>query len=271
MNALDRATLEFVIAKGEAFDQYRAHRLLNGPDTPAPAGWAEDQTPEGGWRSREMKYRGPNMGRTSVVLMTLNVAGLIQTPEGQRTVAFLWGAQQPDGRWTEDPAQLADTPPEWNRPGDVSVDCWETANVAAGLAAAGYARDPRLERALAWLNAHVGHEGRFPGYIHGTFAMAALHALRDEQAQADHYLAASLQVLRSYEKESWFDVMDLAWPLMLWAMAGLKPDHRVVQAYLADLGARRLPDGTWPTRYTGFEPSFAIEALEVKLRHGFKY
>ncbi len=72
-----------------------------------------------------------NLGSTSVSLLRMICSGLGGSAECRATVEYLRRTQQPDGRWTEDPAQYEANPPEWNRPGDLAVDLWETANNAA--------------------------------------------------------------------------------------------------------------------------------------------
>lgn len=49
MDRQDQAAIEWVQEHGAPFERWRVRRLL-GVDEPLPAGWAEGQNPDGGWR-----------------------------------------------------------------------------------------------------------------------------------------------------------------------------------------------------------------------------
>ncbi|MBY6276216.1 prenyltransferase/squalene oxidase repeat-containing protein [Symbiobacterium thermophilum] len=262
MDRLDAMALEYVMQNGTPWERWRARRLL-GSAGPLPPDWADRQNPDGGWRSREFSSPVSNMGTTSVTLMRTIWCGLGDSPECRATVEYLRRTQQPDGRWTEDPAQYGANPPEWNRPGDLAVDLWETANNAACLCALGLAQDPVTEKAVAWLRANRREDGTFPGYIHTTYAMAAVCHMRGEGVEAERYLADSLRILHKFKDESWFDVMDLTWALILWGLAGLDVRTEAVRSYRDELRRRRNADGTWSSRYPGCGPQYTLEAVEI--------
>lgn len=262
MDRQDTLALEYILQHGTTWEQWRAKRLT-GSAEPPPAGWAERQNPDGGWRSREFNSPVSNMGSTSVSLMRMIWSGLADTPECRATVAFLRRTQQEDGRWTEDPAQYGANPPEWNRPGDLHVDLWETANNAACLCALGLAGDPVTERAVAWMEANRREDGRFPGYLSTTHAMAAVYHMRGQARAAERYLDDSLRFLRQYRHEPWFDVMDLTWALILWGLAGLGTRAEAVRAYRDELLQRRGAEGVWTSRYPGCDAQYTLEALEI--------
>lgn len=262
MQQPDRFALEYVIQNGTPWEVWRAQRLL-GLSGPLPPGWAEKQNPDGGWQSREFASPVSNMGTTSVMLMRMVHSGLGETEACRRTVAYLWKTQKADGRWTEDPVQSGALPPEWNEPGDETVDLWETANNAACLAALGFRADPRLQRAVAWVQAHARADGAFPGYLATTHAMAAVCHMLGQYPDADRYLEAALALLQRCRTADWFDVMDLTWALILWNLAGIGQEHAAVGAHLAELQARRQPGGTWVSRYHDCDVQYTLEAMEI--------
>lgn len=262
MDRLDAMALDDVIRHGTAWERWRAQRLL-GSAQPPPPGWAGRQNPDGGWRSREYSSPVSNMGSTSVTLMRMIWRGLGGSAECAATLDYLRRTQQPDGRWTEDPAQYGANPPEWNRPGDLHVDLWETANNAACLCALGLVTDPATEKAVGWLEANRREDGSYPGYLATTYAMAAVCHMRDQAAAAQRYLRDSLGFLHRFRKEPWFDVMDLTWALILWRLAGLDARTEAVRAYREELLKRRRADGTWSSRYPGCGPQYTLEAVEI--------
>lgn len=204
----DRRGLEFVAEHGTPWERWRARRLL-GAAEPLPPDWAAAQNLDGGWPSREFRGGLSNMGTTSVTLMRMAFTGIGQSPEAGRTVEFLWRVQREDGRWTEDPAQAAYAPPAWNAPGSLAVDLWETANNAAVLGALRFASDPRVRRAVDWVEAHAREDGTFPGYHHTAYAMASVRSGRGEAARAERYLGVARRVLEQSARSDWFDTMDL--------------------------------------------------------------
>jgi len=262
MDRKDSLALEYILKNGTTWEQWRAKRLM-GSTEPPPAGWAERQNPDGGWRSREFMSPVSNMGSTSVSLMRMVWSGLGDTPECRATVAFLRRTQQPDGRWTEDPAQYGANPPAWNRPGDLTVALWATANTAACLCALGLAHDPATEKAVAWMEANRPADGVFPGYLSTTHAMAAAYHMRGQRSEAERHLSDSLHILFEYRDEPWFDVMDLTWALILWGLAGLDTRAEAVRAYRDELLKRRGPGGVWTSRYPGCDAQYTLEALEI--------
>lgn len=165
---------------------------------------------EDGWGSREFNAKVSNMGTTSVTLMRMVFTGLGNTIEAKKTIDYLWDVQLPDGRWTEDAAQLDGHPPEWNMPGVVEVDLWEIANNTAVLAAVGYQYDSRIEKAVKWVEQHAREDGTFPGYLATTLAMASAQWTRDDKDKAEKYLRAAQSVLEKNLHKEWFDTMDLA-------------------------------------------------------------
>ena len=116
---------------------------------------------------------------------------------------------------------------------------------------------------MAWLRANRRDDGTFPGYIHTTYAMAAVCHMRGEAAEAERCLTHSLQILQRCKDQPWFDVMDLTWPLILWGLAGLDARTEAVRSYRDELRKRRNADGTWSSRYPGCGPQYTLEAVEI--------
>ncbi len=263
LSSLDRKALEFVAQKGGPFEVWRARRLLGAREPLGVAAVTAGQNLDGGWRKRGEEGGGPqsNTGMTTMSLLDLVFCRLGNNPAARKTVDYLWRTQKADGRWTEDPAQT-DLPP-WNLAGNVNVDIWETANICVSLLALGLGPNPRVSRAIEWVQSRGEKDGVFPGYNHATFAMAAARNLRGENVAARRHLDASVRILKESRDEDWFDTMELTWPLRLWYLGRFAATDRAVIAYLKTLKEWRLEDGTWPTRYKGFETQYTLHAVEV--------
>lgn len=132
---MDKRTLavEHVLAQGIPALKWRAMRLAGREASLPPTEETVQQNADGGARCPLFDTSESSIGATSRMLYDLAfwVAG--DTEACRRGIAFAWGHQQPDGRWTEAPI-AGSSPPPWFMPGDLSVDLWMTANTAAALA-----------------------------------------------------------------------------------------------------------------------------------------
>ncbi|MBY0030897.1 hypothetical protein H7K20_27995 [Priestia aryabhattai] len=254
--------LDYVLENGNELERWNAKRLSN-VNEELPLNWTAKQNQDGGWNSKEFKSTVSNMGTTSVTLMRLIFFKLQQLYEIKKTVDFLWSSQQEDGRWGENPDQYKDDPPEWNKPGDLKVEIWETANNLASLSNLGYTNDSRVLRGIQWVESHKTASGQFPGYIHTTHAMAAVKFLQKDYEASEKYMEQSYQFLNQNKHKDWFDVMDLIWPLILWSNAQISPKHSVVNAYFSELISKRSEDGIWTSIYPNCDAQYTIEAISL--------
>lgn len=255
-------SIEYIKQNGSTLEKWAAMKLLKN-ETRLPENWSVDQNDDGGWKNRSTISGYSHMGTTAITLLQLILWGLKESPETKKTIEFLWSIQQAEGRWTENPALKKEDMAEYNTPGDVKVDLWVTANNLASLCVLGYKDDPRVLKAINWVEQLDNGDGTFPGYIHTTYAMAAIMWFINEFEKAEKYLQASLNYLHKYKNEEWYDTMELTWSLMLWSNAGIRKDHPVVKVFLDELLAKRDDDGIWPSIYLGSSVSFTTEALWI--------
>ena len=117
------------------------------------------QEPEGSWpdpngpRSSARAESG-RLIATSVALSRLSLLGFTPShPAIQRGAAFLFSRQKPDGSWPL---------PSHADGGRYSMMPLQTALPLAGLARAGFAEDPRAERAYDWLLSKRLEDGAWP-------------------------------------------------------------------------------------------------------------
>jgi hypothetical protein len=155
------AAIGFVVAHGDAVDRARLSRLRSGT-SPAPEllDVAEGgQTPDGGWPAY---LDGPvaSVDATCFRLAELDDLGALGRPAARRALDWLASRQLPDGGWHEDEA-LAETAPEWARPGDPEAGFYLTANAAFWLTVAGLDA-----RAAGPLDHRVG--GVYAGVVHAA-------------------------------------------------------------------------------------------------------
>lgn len=256
--------VEHILASGNPFERWRALRL-SGARTgkEPPVGWAPIQNTNGGFRRPHSTSAVSCTGATSAMLLTMVFLGLENTPEAHRALSYIWGSQQPDGRWAETVDGDSDPPPPWFRPGVVEVDLWETANIVATLAAMGLGDDPRVKKGIEWAERHARADGGFPGYIHTTYGMASVQYRLGAMDPAEQHLRYSGAFL-----ETGPDVHDLNWGLKLFYIGAIPSEHPVVRSYLDALVRTQGSDGLWPTIYTGSETTFTLEALEVLKAYG---
>lgn len=259
--SLDKG-LNYVFENGTDLEKWHAKQLLNIKEE-LPPHWASKQNHDGGWNSKEFNNTVSNMGSTSVTLMRLIFFKLQHLDEVNMTVDFLWNTQQNDGRWGENPKQYKDNPPEWNKPGDLKVEVWETANNLASLSALGYTNDRRVIKGIEWVESKEIESGRFPGYIHTTHAMAAVKFLQEEYEASEKYMEQSHRFLEQNKHKDWFDIMDVTWPLMLWSNARVSSKHPIVKAYLSELILRRNEDGIWRSIYPNCDTQYTMEAISL--------
>ena len=134
------------------------------------------QEPDGTWRGPDVTARGEPITSTSQALMRLGYLGFgVDHPAVRRGAEALFSLQQADGSW---PILVGESDVDGEgtlgeHEGYAMVPL-QTAIPLRGLAACGYATDPRAERACAWLLAQRLPDGAWPtGIAAGNYGRVA--------------------------------------------------------------------------------------------------
>ena len=134
------------------------------------------QRPDGAWKQLDLASWSDTLRATSQALMRLGYLGFgSDHPAVQRGAEFLFSLQRDDGAWPI-PAKLeeADNARSAGRHEGYSMVPLQTAIPLRGLAACGYATDPRTERAYDWLLAQRLPDGAWPtGIASGNYGHVA--------------------------------------------------------------------------------------------------
>lgn len=140
---------------------------------PLAAGIFSSQEPGGAWKQPDLA--APDLGgnrilATGFALTSLGFLGFDRShPAVAKGAAYLFSCQQPDGAWPlEMPLDDGEEPlPGGSGPATVPL---QTALPLRGLAACGYAPDPRCEAAYEWLLRQRLPDGAWPtGMISGVY------------------------------------------------------------------------------------------------------
>lgn len=135
---------------------------------PLVAGLVALQGQDGAWRSGDGAWRSvwDPVRTTALALYRLGYFGFdADFAPVQRGAEFIFLHQNPDGSW--DGSDQADGEAVDNAPLQVALPL-------RGLTACGYAKDPRAERAFAWLDAERLEDGAWPtGYARGNLRKVA--------------------------------------------------------------------------------------------------
>lgn len=130
------------------------------------------QKPDGSWESGDMLWseRGSRLLATSLALTRLGYLGFdSKHPAVQRGVNYLFTQQQDDGSW---PLPTMRETTEGHE--GYSMIPLQTSIPLRGLAACGYATDPRAERAYDWLLEQQLPDGGWPtGMAAGNYGRVA--------------------------------------------------------------------------------------------------
>ncbi|MDG4806328.1 terpene cyclase/mutase family protein [Micromonospora sp. WMMD1120] len=247
------AAIGFVVAHGDAVDRARLSWLRNG--TVAPAALLETaevgQSSDGGWPAT---WGGEvsSIDATCFRLGELDDLGALGRPAARRALDWLASRQQADGGWQED-TSLADSAPEWARPGDPEAGFLASANAGFWLTVAGLdARasgplDHRVGGAYAGVVQAAAHslaarlrpDGGWPSYLAaGWLSAAVLH--RQEMFQE----SARIQVLLA-ERMPTMSPGDVAWLGATLRRAGIEPQEWIMVRALRRLTETQRSDGGW--------------------------
>jgi len=141
---------------------------------PLVTGLLSEQQANGSWTGGSFAYGatgGSPVLSTAFALSRLGYLGFDSSfPAIEKGVEYLFSEQQPDGSWALNPAYKLDEESESfrNREEGYSMMPLQTALPLRGLAAAGYASDPRAEKAYDWLLAQRLQDGAWPTGIAGS-------------------------------------------------------------------------------------------------------
>jgi hypothetical protein len=236
------AAIGYVVAHGDAVDRARLSWLRSGlPQAEGVLDKAElGQAPSGGWPA----FWGGDVASidaTCFRLSELDDLGALDRPAARRAVEWLAGRQRPDGTW-EEAESLADSAPQWARPGDPEARLYLTANAGFWLTVVG-ARDDRYAAAAARageaFRAALRPTGSWPSFlVTGWLGAAMLHHL------GWFYEAAQIQLILA-ERIPGMSPADCASMAAALRRVGLSPDHRLLVAARRRLGETQRSDGGW--------------------------
>jgi hypothetical protein len=144
-------------------------------DDPLVRGLLRLQEADGSWNTSALEGNipGGKLQATSQVLTRLGYLGFDSThPAAARGAAYLFSQQRHDGSWAK-----VDIPQETSKGHDRSyydMMPLQTAIPLRGLAACGFATDPRAEKAYEWLLARRMDDGAWPtGVINDNYGYVA--------------------------------------------------------------------------------------------------
>jgi hypothetical protein len=133
------------------------------------------QDADGSWKQRdfsEPSLRHSRISGTAFALTRLGFLGFDQRhPALEKGAAYLFSQQRPDGSWPMDAeVERDDGQSQPAQPGEIYMVPLQTALPLQGLAACGYATDPRSERAYEWLIEQRLPDGAWPtGIASGVY------------------------------------------------------------------------------------------------------
>lgn len=172
---LRRCVLRDLLNRPEDDLELMQLRLLCDAD-PLVSGLVEGQQPDGSWQPQAFSAgwgAGSRLYATALALARLGYLGFGPThPTVARGAEFIFAAQQPDGAWPLHRQEDEDGESSERERYDFMP--LQTAFPLRGLAACGFATDPRCERAYDWLVAQRLEDGAWPtGWAAGVHGYVA--------------------------------------------------------------------------------------------------
>lgn len=238
--------LERIVATGDEWQVWRAHRLAGGPPAEPPT--IPSQDAEGGFPG---PGGGISPGATGEALCHLVLLGLKESAPAVVAADWLQEARTPAEAWLDAPG---DVPGELTTPAAGRV--WATASASCGLLAAG--RDPG-HRAIDLLRGEADQEGRFTGGAYPTSAAAGAYWIA--QGPKTEMAEWALRWLRE-EQEEWWGAWERATALTFWAAAEIPVENPTVELFMEELRTNAPPDG-WSE-----DPGLTLRALELSRHYG---
>ncbi|MFD1080070.1 prenyltransferase/squalene oxidase repeat-containing protein [Micromonospora andamanensis] len=247
------AAIGFVVAHGDAVERARLSWLRTGTQPPPEVLDSAEvgQTLGGGWPA-SWGEEVASVDATCFRLAELDDLGALGRPSARRALDWLAAGQQRDGCWEEDQA-LADSAPEWARPGDPEARLYLTANAAFWLTVAGLdARaagplDHRVGGAYAGvvyaasqaLAAQLRPDGSWPSFLAaGWLSAAVLHR------QQMFYESAQIKAVLA-ERLPQASAADAAWLAVTLRRVGVDNQEWTLVAARRRLTETQRSDGGW--------------------------
>jgi hypothetical protein len=270
------AAVGFVVARGDWIDRARLSWLRAGiqPGDDVLEQVEAGQLRGGGWPAQEGDSVG-SIDATCYRLGELDDLGGLGRPATTRALDWLANRQRRDGFWEED-AALADSAPDWARPGDPDARFYLTS--AAGYWLAVAARDhggvhplveptpstpvmglatPQLgtgadtlypvplSRAAEAIRGSLQADGAWPGFLaSGWHAAGVLHL-------AGYYYEAARIFILLGERVTSMSASDAAAMAAALRRIGVSEDDPALVAARARLEETQRPDGSWPSDLDG--------------------
>jgi hypothetical protein len=236
------AAIGYVVAHGDAVDRARLSWLRSGlPQAEDVLDKAEiGQAPDGGWPA----FWGGDIASidaTCFRLTELDDLGALGRPAARRAVEWLVRRQRPDGTWEEDES-LADSAPQWARPGDPEAQLYVTTSAGFWLTVTG-GQDDRYAlagaRAAEAFRASLRPDGSWPSFlIAGWLGAAMLHHF------GWFYEAAQIQLILA-ERVPGMSPADCASMAATLRRVGVSPDDLLLMAAKHRLSETQRSDGGW--------------------------
>lgn len=240
----DRA-LERALSEGNEWQSWRALRLSG--ETPDGIPAVPGQEELGGFVGPTGR---PSPGATGATLAHLAVIGADRAAPAVVAADWLMEIRTPAGAWLDAPDDVPGVIDDY-----AAGRVWATASAIAGLLVMN--RDPGV-RAIDLLRGEADQEGHFTGGAYATFSAAAAcwlaEGARSETAEW------ALRWAREWAEE-WWGPRDRVAALILWAAAGIPPEHPSVEDFLDAAGEGASPEG-WA------DLDLTLDALEVFRRFG---
>ena len=274
------AAIGFVVARGDAVDRARLSNVRSGvaPADDVLANVEAGQLANGGWPAGGLTVA--SIDATCFRLAEIDDLNGLDRPAAKRALDWLANRQRLDGSWEEDPA-LADSAPQWARPGDPEARFYLTANAAFWLAVASAVLpslprtrrsssssdfsegsdpppyDTQLTRAAQAIRDALDDTGAWPGFlVSGWLAAAVLH--RTEW----FYESARIQFALT-DRVATMTAADVAWMLAALRRVGAGTDESLLAAARARLDETQRSDGAWPSDDA---PAFDVHTTLTALR-----
>jgi hypothetical protein len=166
--------LQVLLERGSDEEEVRELIAMR-DDDPLVSGLLSCQEADGSWSTSALEGNipGGKLQATSQVLTRLAYLGFDSThPAVERGAAYLFSLQRRDGSWAK-----VDIPQETSKGHDRSyydMMPLQTAIPLRGLAACGFATDPRAEKAYEWLLAQRMEDGAWPtGVVNDNYGYVA--------------------------------------------------------------------------------------------------
>jgi squalene cyclase len=260
-------SVSFVEERGSELEKARMRHVLFGappaPDVVDP--FVRLQNPDGGFPCAMVQANPSAVHKTVNGLWWLDELGLLASSPAGKAFRYLFGVQQGDGGWDEDPDIALYGLPPWIRPGDLATRVYLSSYAAYWLAVAGHETHPAFRAALRFLLQHRDETGRFYGFHHSTWIATSVFAMAGPEYA--EIAEQGLQALLDRPLPEW-PVEHICWALAYLGRAGLPGEHPLIERGLAELLHRRRSDGSWASPEDESGAVTTTQALKVLKHYG---